>query len=109
MAEYRSGNHAAAHQALLACERANPKNLWTPGIAGFYRALSLFRQGKPVQARKVAIMATAKMRPLPNDEKNPLTGEINHDDLILWLAYKEAKALIKFEAAPPPTAQDDKK
>jgi tetratricopeptide (TPR) repeat protein len=109
MAEYRSGNHAAADQALVACDRANPKNPWTPGIAGFYRALNLFRQGKPVQARKLAIRATAKMRPLPNDEKNPLTGEINHDDLILWLAYKEARALIKFETPPPPKGKDGKK
>src|SRR5262245_16809599 len=109
MAEYRSGNHAAADKALLACEQANPTNPWTPGIAGFYRALSLFRQGKRDEARKVAVVATAKVRPLPNDEKNALTGEINHDDLILWLAYKEAKALIKFDAAPPAKGADNKK
>ena len=36
-----------------------------------------------------------------------LTGEISHDDLILWLAYKEAKALIKFDAAP--TKGEDRK
>jgi hypothetical protein len=40
------------------------------------------------------------MKPLPKDEKNPLADDANHDDLILWLAYKEAKALIKFEPAP---------
>ena len=37
------------------------------------------------------------MKPLPRDENNPLAGDANHDDLILWLAYKEAKAMIKFE------------
>ena len=40
------------------------------------------------------------MKPLPADEQNPLAGNADHDDLILWLAYKEAKALIKFDAAP---------
>src|SRR5262249_43403458 len=29
----------------------------------------------------------------------PLTGKANENDLILWLAYKEAKALIQFDAA----------
>ena len=37
---------------------------------------------------------------LPKDEKNPLAGRASPDDLLLWLAYKEAKALIKFEPAP---------
>ena len=34
------------------------------------------------------------MKPLPIDEKNPLANDANHDDLIIWLAYKEAKALL---------------
>jgi hypothetical protein len=34
------------------------------------------------------------MKPLPADDKNPLAGEANHDDLILWLACKEARALL---------------
>jgi hypothetical protein len=46
------------------------------------------------------------MKPLPADEQNPPTS---HDDLILWLAYKEAKAMLKLEAAPPPKGTDDKK
>ena len=50
------------------------------------------------EARKLATEA-AKMRPLPKDEKNPLASDADHDDLILWLAYKEAKALIMFDAA----------
>lgn len=31
------------------------------------------------------------------------------DDLILWLAYKEAKALIKFDATPATAPKGDKK
>jgi hypothetical protein len=42
---------------------------------------------------------------LPRDEKNPcgLTRPsfVPADGLILWLAHKEAKALIGFDAAPP--------
>lgn len=34
------------------------------------------------------------------DEQNPLAGDANADDLILWMAYKEAQAMIHFDAAP---------
>ena len=67
------------------------------GIAAFYRAMSLFRQGKEAEARLLALAAVATMKPLPKDEQNPLAGEANHDDLILWLAYKEAKGMMKFD------------
>ena len=79
------------------------------GIAAFYRAMSLFRQGKPDEARKVAIAAAAQMKPLPKDEQNPLANGADHDDLILWLAYKEAKAMIQFDAAPTTPATPDGK
>jgi hypothetical protein len=42
------------------------------------------------------------MKPLPKDDKNPLAGGASLDDLQLWLAYKEAKGLIPFDAAPTP-------
>ena len=100
MAEYRSGNDAAADEALLAAVKAGPTNLDVTGLSPFYRAMSLFRQGKRDEARKLAIAAAAKMKPLPADENNPLAGNASDNDLILWLGYKEAKALIKFDAAP---------
>jgi WD40 repeat protein len=109
MAEYRSGNHAAAAKALLAAAEAGKDTAWVTGISAFYRAMSLFRQGKPDEARKLAIAAAAKMKPLPADEQNPLAGNGNCNDLILWLAYQEAKALIEFDATPPAKAEDDKK
>jgi hypothetical protein len=96
MAEYRSGHYAAADEALLAAAKAGPNNRWVTGIAAFYRAMSLFRQGKKDEARQLALAAAAKMKPLPKDEQNPLANGATHDDLILWLAYKEAKALIHF-------------
>jgi serine/threonine-protein kinase len=99
MAEYRSGHYAAADAALLPVERLGISTFNASGIAAFYRAMSLFRQGKPDEARKLALAAAATMKPLPKDEQNPLANNATHDDLILWLAYKEAKALIKFDPA----------
>ena len=115
MAEYRSGNDAAADEALLIAAKANDP-AWLPGIAAFYRAMSLFRQGKPDLARKLAAEAAARMKPFPQDEKNPLAaagpdvpGNRHADNLILWLAYKEAKAMIQFDSAPPLKAENEKK
>jgi hypothetical protein len=71
--------------------------------------MSLFRQGKRDQARKLAAAAAAKMKPLPNDEQNPLANNAYYDDLILWLACKEAKAMIRFDEGPPAKAANDKK
>ena len=73
------------------------------GTAAFYRAMSLFRQGKENEARKLATEAAAKMKPLPKDEKNPLAAGASADDLTLWLAYQEAKGLLRFDAAPAPS------
>jgi tetratricopeptide (TPR) repeat protein len=109
MAEYRGGHFAAADATLLdAAERG--KN--TPHVAGpsaFYRALCLCQQGKEAEARKLATEAAAKMKPLPTDENNPLIGDVILDDLILWLAYREAKAMIRFDDAPPAKGRSDNK
>ncbi len=101
MAEYRSGHDAAAAEALLAAAaEAGANNYFVRGTAAFYRAMSLYRLGKPDEARQVAIDAAAKMKPLPN----PLDNQYR-DHLVLWLAYKEAKAMIKFDEASPPDAK----
>jgi hypothetical protein len=49
MAEYRSGHDAAAVEALLAAAKGGPNNPHAMGTSAFYRALSLFRQGKPTR------------------------------------------------------------
>jgi hypothetical protein len=49
------------------------------------------------------------MKPLPKDENNPLTDNAGHDDLIVWMAYKEARALIKPEPAPADPAKSSRK
>jgi WD40 repeat protein/serine/threonine protein kinase len=102
MAEYRIANYVAADKTLRGAALAGEKAAWVTGTAAFYRAMSLFRQGESAEARKLAIAAAAKMKPLPADEKNPLNGNANLNDLIMWLAYKEALALIKFAVPAPP-------
>jgi len=97
MAEYRSGHFVEADAAFLAAAQRGKDNPHVAGTSAFYRATCLFRQDKEAEARMLAIEAAAKMKPLPKDEKNPLAGDANPDDLILWLAYKEAKAMIKFD------------
>jgi WD40 repeat protein/serine/threonine protein kinase len=109
IAEYRSGHDAADDEALLAAAKADPNSPDTTGITAFYRAMSLFRRGKPDEARKLATAAAARMKPLPKDENNPLAGDATPDDLMLWLAYKEAKVMIPFDAAPRPMMKTDKK
>jgi hypothetical protein len=111
IAEYRSGNAAAAAKTLLAAAEAKKSAPQADevGISAFYRALCLFALGKPEEARSLASAAAAKMKPLPADEQNPLAGVGYVDDMTLWLAYKEAKATIHFEAAPTAEAPRDGK
>ena len=117
MAEYRSGHFAEAEVSLTAamghgkCHPHGDGRLtdFVAGTSSFYRAMSLFRQGKNDEARALATEAAAKMKPLPKDEQNPMAGGADHDDLILWLAYKEAKALIGFDATPAAPATLDGK
>jgi WD40 repeat protein len=106
MAEYRSGHFPEADAALLEASRIGNANVYVSGTAPFYRAMSLHRQGKTDEARQVAAAAAAKMKPLPPDPDNPQANGANGDDLILWLAYKEARALIHFDtrAATKPAA-----
>ena len=103
MAEYLGGNNDAAEGALLAAEKAGLVFPTPAAQSGFYRAMSLFQRGKADGARKLAVEAAAKMKPLPKDEKNPLADGASVDDLLLWLAYKEAKGLIRFDAASAPS------
>jgi tetratricopeptide (TPR) repeat protein len=109
VAEFRNGNDAAAEKTLLAAEQAGPSNAHGAGTSQFFRAMILFRQGKKAEAGKLASEATARLKPLPRDEKNPLADGAHFEDLILWLAYKEAKALIKFDAAPASPATPKEK
>jgi hypothetical protein len=70
--------------------------------------MSLFRQGKEVEARRIATEAASRMKPLPADERNPTAGGASADDLILWLAYNEAKAMIRFDTPEIPPMPEGK-
>ena len=109
MAEYRSGHFAEADAALIAAATGGRDNPRVVGTSAFYRAMGLFRQGKTDLARQLATEAAAKMRPLPVDEQKPLAGGADENDLIMWLAYKEAKAMIPFDATPAVPAQPQTK
>ena len=109
MAAYRSGDDSAAQESLLAAATAAADNSHVRCTSAMYRSMSLFRQGRKDEARKVASEAVGKMSPLPKDENNPMADGANHDDVILWLAYREAKALINFEAAPRQKQENSKK
>ncbi len=99
IAEYRAGKHEAAAETLRTVAGYN-RQYYIPVTSAFYLAMSLSRQGKDDEARRVATEAVSRMRPLPIDENNPLAGGANHDDLILWMAYKEARTIFKFDSAP---------
>jgi Flp pilus assembly protein TadD len=97
MAEYRSGNFADADAALTAAIESATNNSHIACTSAFYRTMSLFKQGKKDEAQTLLAETAAKMRPLPDDDENPLAENADADDLILWLAYKEAKGVIGFE------------
>jgi serine/threonine protein kinase len=109
MAQYRNGHFAEAEVALIAAATGGKDNPHVVGTSAFYRAMSLFRQGKEKEALQLTIGAASEMKPLPKDEENPLTDNAGHDDLIVWMAYKEARALILPEPAPAAPAQPSRK
>jgi hypothetical protein len=107
LAEYRNGQYATAEQTLSTAEQtaSDNHNLSVDnrneiqGTARLFRAMSLSRQNEPEEARKLFSQAAAQMPPLPKGEGKPL-GPADHDTIICWIAYKEAKALIEGPTVP---------
>jgi eukaryotic-like serine/threonine-protein kinase len=110
LAEYRNGQYAAAEQTLFTAEQTAGDlhdasvdiQHEIQGTARLFRAMSLFRRDKPEEARKLFSQAEAEMPPSPKDESKPhVDGKsVDRDLLVMWLAYKEAKALIEGPTAP---------
>jgi eukaryotic-like serine/threonine-protein kinase len=102
LAEYRNSRYSAAEQALTIAEQTAGDAHDITGTARLFRAMSLLRQDKPDEARKVFNQAEAEMPPFPKDDHQPPAYDksVNQDVLICWLAYKEAKALIEGPSAP---------
>lgn len=95
MAQYRAGQYADASETLKPLAETSPTDSFLSLTSAFYRAMALYRCGQEAQAQELASQAVTNMKPLPADEQNPLTGNANHDDLILWLSYKEAASFIE--------------
>ncbi len=106
IAEYRNGQYAAAEGTLAVLEQAAGGQDYLQGTTRLFRAMSLFQLDRLEEARKLLRQVEAQMPPLPKDEGKPMIAI--HDNLIWWLAYKEAKALIEGPAAPvagPPASK----
>ena len=103
MAAYRQGEfaeaEAALQEALLGARnlgvRFRPRD-WEmlESTVAFYRGMSLLRQGHKAEAAAVIANGEAKMKPLPADTNHPLADRADYNDLLSWLACKEAKALL---------------
>ena len=106
MAEYRNGNYENAatvlsHAAEIASQTGSAsQQARVTGTSSFYRVMSLFQDGKQDEAIALFAKTTATMKPLPADDQNPLADKANQSDLILWLAYREAKALLAQNEIP---------
>jgi serine/threonine protein kinase len=97
MAEYRAGHYSEAVQALLTIKSSSGT---IADIAAFYRAMCYSQQKKPSEANTLFTAIEEKLKPFLADEKKPLSDDAGPDDLLLWLAYKEAKALIAGSSTP---------
>jgi tetratricopeptide (TPR) repeat protein len=97
LADYRNGQYAAAEQSILAAEHTAPDQEELQGIAHMFRAMALFREGRVEEARRLFIQAQTQVPPLPADETKPAAAgrPFNHDLLIWWLSFKEAKSIIE--------------
>ena len=96
MAEYRNGHYAEAERALIAATEGGTNTYRSQiltGTANYYRVMSLAHQRHRQGAQQLFLENEARMKPFPT-LRWPLAGGVDHDDLVLWLAYKEAKSLL---------------
>ena len=93
MAEYRNGQYDEAVKTLTTASTTAPEKYQTliSNTANFYRTMCMFQLGQKDEAQTLFTSNEKTMKPLPTDGEKQLA---NHDDLILWLAYKEAKSLL---------------
>jgi hypothetical protein len=73
-----------------------------PATSAFYRAISLFQQRKPGEARALLAATKGHDGTFPRRREKPLAGiGTSHDDLIPWMACNEARALLKRHGEAP--------
>jgi serine/threonine protein kinase/tetratricopeptide (TPR) repeat protein len=110
MAEYRNSQYDEAIKSLSTAASTAPEKYQAliSGTANFYHTMCLFQLGKKDEAQTLFTTTEESMRPLPTDENNPLADKANHDHLILWLAYREAKALLGVTDSSTADGQSEK-
>jgi tetratricopeptide (TPR) repeat protein len=96
LAEYRNGQYAAAERSMAVAEQTAGDRERLLGIAHMFHAMTVFRQDRPDEARKLFSQAEAQMPSLPKDETKPIVDGRSLDDdlLVWWLSYKEAKSML---------------
>jgi tetratricopeptide (TPR) repeat protein len=105
LAEYRSGRFAAAESTLRQVAPVSTAPEILLNTATFYRAMALFELGQKEEAQAAFDAAVAVMTPLPKDTQYPLTGGNTADNLVNWLGYREARALLTgIKEAPNPSS-----
>ncbi|HEV2209895.1 MAG TPA: serine/threonine-protein kinase [Verrucomicrobiae bacterium] len=102
LAEYRNGQYSNAEQSITIAEQTAGDDE-VQGIAHMFHAMTVYRQNRPAEARKILMQAEAQMPSLPRDQSKPVVEgrDFDHDVLIWWMSYKEAKALLEGPAATP--------
>ena len=102
MAEYRNAQYAEAEQNLTAAQQVLGPFPEMAETARVYCAMSLLRQNRSEEGRRLFNQAEEQMPPLPADERKPQIdgSQVDQNLLISWLAYKEAKTLM---AIPSPS------
>jgi len=106
MVEYRCQDFQAADLALQDAGQVSQStfrpDLLLPTV-GFYRAMSLWQQGKRSQAGQLFNQTKSTMPPLPVTlDQTPLDDGACHDYLTLWLAYKEVEAMLREPSTDKP-------
>jgi tetratricopeptide (TPR) repeat protein len=98
VAAYRLERYPEAERMLLESEQDGP-SIWHPPArtctSKLFRAMMLFRQDQLDAARRLFTEAEAATPPLPADVQWSLAEGADYDDLMLWLSYREARALLK--------------
>jgi tetratricopeptide (TPR) repeat protein len=96
VAAYRLGHDSEADRWLIASQQGDPGSAHPKArtcTSQFFRAMILFRQGQPDLALRLFTECEAKMPPLPEAVEWALTEGTGRDDVMVWLAFKEARAL----------------
>jgi serine/threonine protein kinase len=101
LAELRSGHPDTAEPLLGAVVAGGSLSSTTVNAAAHYQAVALAALGRPEQARQVFDAATTAMPPGPQDPRHPLKGELPTQQLLPWLASREARQAVAGRTQTP--------